>query len=92
MIKKPWLLLPVLYGLSLAALTVSVVLLFFASHQDAVDAVESTHLSARELSEPEMNHTTSVKYLAKIGKQLIQKKWSKPPACEPRGPGHLWFL
>ena len=63
-----------LYGLSLVALTVSVVLLFFASHQDAVDAVESTHLSARELSAPEMNQTPSIKYLGKIGKQLIQKK------------------
>ena len=62
-----------LYGLSLAALTVSVVLLFFASHQDAADAVESTHPSARELSAPEMNQTTSIKQLAKIGKELIIK-------------------
>jgi len=72
LIKLPWLLLLVLYGLSLEALTVSVVLLFFASHQDAVGVVEPTHPSARELSGPIMNQATNIKQLAKIGTQMIQ--------------------
>ena len=50
-----------LYGLSLAAQTVFVVLLSFAFHQGAVDAVESAHLSVRELSAPEKNQATSIK-------------------------------
>ena len=62
-----------LYGLSLEALTVSAVLLFFASHQDAVGVVESAHPLVRELSGPIMNQATNNKQLAKIGKQLIQQ-------------------
>jgi len=62
----------VLYGLSLEALTVSVVLLFFASHQDAVGVVESAHPSTRELSGPIMNQTTNIRQLAKVGAQMIQ--------------------